>query len=69
MGSKTSKASDASYDWPKSLHDQLMKDDGVSLHDCDSECKSYPNEVKINKEGLIFMFLPNHFLIINHIIM
>jgi hypothetical protein len=37
MGSKTSEASDASNDQPKSLQDRFKKGDGVSLHDCDSE--------------------------------
>jgi hypothetical protein len=35
--SKTSEASDASNDQPKSLQDQFTKGDGVSLLDGDSE--------------------------------
>jgi tuftelin-interacting protein 11 len=36
MGSKTSEASDASYDRPKSLQDRFTKGDGESLLDGDS---------------------------------
>jgi hypothetical protein len=40
--SKTLEASDASNDQPKSLWEQFMKGDGVSLHDGDSEYNSSP---------------------------
>jgi hypothetical protein len=39
MGSKTSEASNASNGQLKSLQEHFTKGDGVSLLDCDSECK------------------------------
>jgi hypothetical protein len=44
MGSKTSEASNASNGQLKSLQEHFTKGDGVSLHDCDSECKSSPKQ-------------------------
>jgi hypothetical protein len=42
MGSKTSKASNASNGQLNSLQEHFTKGDGVSLLDCGSECKSSP---------------------------
>jgi hypothetical protein len=42
--SKTLEVSDASKDQNKSLREQFMKGDGVSLHDGDSDCKSSPKK-------------------------
>jgi hypothetical protein len=50
MGSKTSEASDASYDRPKSLQDWFTKSDGVSLLDGDCECKSSPKQSEYQQE-------------------
>ena len=47
--SKTLEASDASNDQLKSLREQFMKGDGVSLHDGDSECKSSPKKSEDTK--------------------
>jgi hypothetical protein len=50
MVSKTLEASNASNDHPKSLQDQFTKSDGVSLHDCDRECMSYPKKSEYQQE-------------------
>jgi hypothetical protein len=42
--SKTLEASNASNDQLESLREHFTKGDGVSLHDCDSECKSSPKK-------------------------
>jgi hypothetical protein len=44
MGSKTSKASNASNGQLKSLQEHFTKGNGASLQDCGSECKSYPKK-------------------------
>jgi hypothetical protein len=42
--SKTSEASNASNGQLKSLQEHFTKGDGISLLDCDSECKSSPKQ-------------------------
>ena len=48
--SKTMEASDASNVKLKSLREQFMQSDGLSLHDGDSECKSSPKRGEYIKE-------------------
>jgi hypothetical protein len=48
--SKTSEESNASNGQLKSLREHFTKGDGVSLHDCDSECKSYPKKSEDKKD-------------------
>jgi hypothetical protein len=48
--SKKLEASDASNDQLKSLREHFTKDDGVSLPDGDSECKSSPKKSEDKKD-------------------
>jgi hypothetical protein len=70
--SKTSEESNASNGQLKSLQEHFTKGDGVSLHDCDRECKSSPKKREDKqdiKTCIMVMIFPILFLIIKNIIM